>query len=90
MEIFSLQIVQVYFEGGYQNTRVFVLQKLRPGQEIVGPAIIMDKLSTILVEPDCKAIITRKGDIKIEVGSGKLTKIGKELDSIQLSIFGHR
>lgn len=80
----------MYFEGGFQDTLVYLLKGLRPGQQINGPAIIMDKLSTILIEPDCKGSITRKGDIKIIIGNGKLNKIGKELDSIQLSIFGHR
>lgn len=82
--------MKVYFEGGYEDTKVYLLEKLSPGHGIEGPAIIMDKLSTILVEPDCRACITRRGDVKIEIGSGKVKKIGKDLDSIQLSIFGHR
>lgn len=84
------QSTNVYFENGYEKTGVYLLENLGPGHEIKGPAIIMDKLSTVLVEPNCKAIITKRGDIKIEIGSGKIKKIGKELDSIQLSIFGHR
>lgn len=66
------------------------MENLGPGHKIQGPAIIMDKLSTILVESNCNAIITKFGDIRITIGSGLPTKIGPELDSIQLSIFGHR
>lgn len=33
------------------------------GHIILGPAIIMDKLSTILVEPKCIAMISKTGDI---------------------------
>lgn len=80
----------MYFEGGYQSTKVYLLEKLHPTQIIQGPAIIMDKLSTILVEPGCKAMITKYGDIRITIGSGNTLRIGPELDSIQLSIFGHR
>lgn len=82
--------IKVYFDGGYQDTNVYMLEKLSFGHVIKGPAIIMDKLSTILVEPNCTANITKYGDVKITIGNGKLKEIGPELDSIQLSIFGHR
>ena len=36
------------------------------GHKIEGPGIIMDKLSTILVEPGCTAVITKKGNIKTD------------------------
>lgn len=84
------KLTQVYFDGGYQSTKVFLLKNLLPGQTILGPAIIIDALSTILVEPSCTAIITKSGDIKINIGTSKLKEIGTELDTIQLSIFGHR
>ncbi|CAK8687417.1 unnamed protein product [Clavelina lepadiformis] len=62
---------------------------LRTCQVIHGPAIIIDKNSTILVEPDCKGKMTKKGDVTIMIGKGKPKHIGKELDAIQLSIFSH-
>lgn len=80
----------VYFEGGYQETKVFQLSSLLPGHVIEGPAIIMDSLSTLLIEPDCTASITSKGDIKITIGKGIRTKVTTDLDTIQLSIFSHR
>ncbi|CAG9792777.1 unnamed protein product [Diatraea saccharalis] len=84
------KVVKVYFDGGYQDTQVYLLEKLLPEQEVSGPAIIMDSLSTILVEPDCRAEITKFGDIRITIGSGKPKKVTTDLDSIQLSIFSHR
>ncbi|GBP79515.1 5-oxoprolinase [Eumeta japonica] len=85
-----VKVAHVYYETGYQETNVYLLEELAPDQEICGPAIIMDNLSTILVEPDCKALITKYGDIRITIGSGKPKKITTDLDSIQLSIFSHR
>ena len=85
-----LQVVEVYFETGYHQASVYILNDLHAGHEIPGPAIIMDNLSTVLVEPDCTAYITSRGDIKIVIGRGELKKIGTELDAIQLSIFSHR
>ncbi|KAF7274470.1 hypothetical protein GWI33_012878, partial [Rhynchophorus ferrugineus] len=86
----SVGVTKVYFETGYHNTNVYQSKDLFAGQVLKGPAIIMDQLSTILVEPDCTATITKCGDIKITIGSGVVKPIGPELDSIQLSIFSHR
>ncbi|XP_043270128.1 5-oxoprolinase isoform X2 [Venturia canescens] len=80
----------VYFEGGYQKTKVFNMATLSHGQVVRGPAIIMDSLSTLIIEPDCTAAITSRGDVKIEIGEGVKSKITTELDAIQLSIFSHR
>ena len=67
--------IQVYFENGYQTTQVYLMENLKPGHNIQGPAIIMDSLSTVLVEPLCKASITAKG---------KLEKLGFLLPPIVL------
>jgi len=85
----------VYFDHhGQEDLPVFVylLSELEAGHVINGPAIIIDALSTVLVEPDCVAEITNKGDIYIKIGSSleKKIEIGTQLDTIQLSIFSHR
>nr|CAI5830275.1 unnamed protein product [Callosobruchus analis] len=83
-------VTKVYFTTGYRDTNVYFLNELKAQQAIEGPAIIMDQLSTILVLPDCYAVITKHGDIKITIGSDDIEKIGPELDAVQLSIFSHR
>ncbi|XP_076111400.1 5-oxoprolinase-like isoform X2 [Mytilus galloprovincialis] len=83
-------ITQCYFEGGFQDTHVYILSDLRAGHVIPGPAIIMNDTSTILVEPCCQAVITKHGNVKITVGTGTVQKVGTDLDAIQLSIFSHR
>ncbi len=78
-----------YFEGGWQDTAIYDLKTLKPGHEINSPAIIIHDTSTILVEPGCKAIITRYGDIEIQVGTTDHRKLGTQVDPIQLSIFSN-
>ena len=56
-----MQVVSSYFDGGHLDTRVHLMEDLLSGHVIHGPAIIIDKNSTILVEPDCKAEMTKKG-----------------------------
>lgn len=60
-------MTQVFFEEGRLDTQVYLLEKLCAGHVIAGPAIIIDKNSTILVEPHCEASITKHGDISIKV-----------------------
>ncbi|KAF5797773.1 putative 5-oxoprolinase (ATP-hydrolyzing) [Helianthus annuus] len=82
----------VYFGNGYHNTPLFKLEDLGYGHEIRGPAIIMNGNSTVIVEPNCKAIITKFGNIKIEIESNVVNvKVSEKVaDVVQLSIFNHR
>lgn len=85
------KVAKCYFEDGFHETSIYLLQELAAGHSVDGPAVIVDNTSTILVEPQCKAIITNSGDVKIEIGGNQGKKsIGTELDAIQLSIFSHR
>ncbi len=88
---------QIYFErtdgeGGFLDTGVFMLKHLKAGAQVTGPAIIMDELSTILVEPDCEALVSKNGNLKICVGrGGGRKKLDTAMaDTVQLSIFSHR
>ncbi|AED94237.1 5-oxoprolinase [Arabidopsis thaliana] len=83
---------KVYFEGGWHDTPLFKLENLGFGHEILGPAIIMNGNSTVIVEPQCKAIITKYGNIKIEVEPATSSvKLAENVaDVVQLSIFNHR
>uniref|UniRef100_A0A3B4APS0 Uncharacterized protein n=1 Tax=Periophthalmus magnuspinnatus TaxID=409849 RepID=A0A3B4APS0_9GOBI len=76
--------------GGYLDTNVYLWEELPCGYSIQGPAIIIDKNSTILVEPCCVARLTEGGDVCIDVGSDPHCLLGTELNSVQLSIFSHR
>lgn len=82
----------VYFENGWHDTPVFKLEDLAYGHVISGPAIIMNGNSTVIVEPSCKAIITKYGNIRIEIESiHKVVEVSNEVaDVVQLSIFNHR
>uniref|UniRef100_A0A8C8S128 5-oxoprolinase, ATP-hydrolysing n=1 Tax=Pelusios castaneus TaxID=367368 RepID=A0A8C8S128_9SAUR len=84
------QVTRCYFTDGYLDTCVYLLEDLSSGHTVPGPSIIINKNSTILVEPGCTASITRCGDISIAVGAEKQCPIGTQLDTIQLSIFSHR
>uniref|UniRef100_A0A6Q2ZDL2 5-oxoprolinase, ATP-hydrolysing n=1 Tax=Esox lucius TaxID=8010 RepID=A0A6Q2ZDL2_ESOLU len=75
---------------GYLETSVYLCEDLPCDHSISGPAIIIDKNSTILVEPSCVAQLTEGGDVCISVGSDPYCLLGTELNTVQLSIFSHR
>lgn len=84
---------KTYFDGfGLIDVGVVLSSDLRAGHILKGPLILIDKLSTILIEPNCCAEVTQKGDLIINVeADGSLTKcVNESLDAVQLSIFSHR
>lgn len=85
--------VKIFFDKEFLDTSVYLCQSLRGGQKIKGPALLIDRLSTILVEPNCIAKVTTTGDLIIDIGETKNASLSPEenrLDAIQLSIFSHR
>ena len=69
-----------------------MLRNLRAGHSVPGPAIVLDDISTVVVEPGCTAHVTPAGDLRVEVGSASAGphQAPIECDPIQLAIFSHR
>ncbi|KNC23028.1 hypothetical protein FF38_12157 [Lucilia cuprina] len=86
----SVDTTLVCFQQGLLNVPIYMTKDLRYKHRVQGPAIIIDQLSTILVEPNCEAEVTKYGDLVIHVQSLHNTKVDETLDAIQLSIFSHR
>lgn len=70
----------------------------------IGPAILIQDVSTVVVEPGCIATVSPFGDVAIDVGDvtaaggggdgsnsgGGRKRVKRELDPVYLSIFAHR
>ena len=78
--------------GGRQDTHAYRMQDLQPGHVLHGPAILINDISTVVVEPACTAHITAGSNLRIDVGDaqggGALPL--DQADPIQLAIFSHR
>lgn len=95
----SLGKTRAFFENGWQDVAVYKIEDLKPGHEIPGPSVIVQPISTVVLEVGCKAYVTANGDLKIEIGkdgdgedhTGDAAA-DKEIveDLVQLSIFSHR
>lgn len=80
---------ECFADDKFHTAFIYLFSHVTYGHMIQGPSIIIDKHSTIWVEPGCTASLTTDGDVKIMVGSeGEC--IGTDLDTIHLSIFSHR
>ncbi|GIL76007.1 hypothetical protein Vretifemale_5749 [Volvox reticuliferus] len=91
-------ITSAYFEpGGRQPTPAYQLELLRPGHAVLGPALLIDAISTIVVEPGWRAIITGGHNVRMEAAmaaAGASTSVSVasavECDPVRLAIFSHR
>ena len=83
------ETVDCYFAGGYQRTKLYVLEDLSGGQVIEGPALLIQGSGTIVVEPGCRAEITPDGDVRITVGQDDLPRLSAGVDPVQLAIFSN-
>jgi 5-oxoprolinase (ATP-hydrolysing) len=85
---------QVYFENhGWQTTPIYRLEALAVGNQVTGPALIIDNTQTILVTPQAKATVLKSHvviDIIPEAPATSLDPVVRTVDPVQLSVFGHR
>ncbi len=77
------------------SVSTYNFEDLKPGHEIDGPAIIVQSISTIILEIGCTAVVTADGDLDISVARKKYeddTKTAHEIkvDPVLLSIYAHR
>ncbi|KAE8552313.1 hypothetical protein EYB25_006207 [Talaromyces marneffei] len=83
-------IKSVYFKSlGWVDTPVYLLGALSQGQEVVGPALIVDNTQTIVVSPHCSAS-PAKDLLILDVKEEKKSVSATMLDPVQLSVFRHR
>jgi len=59
---------EVYFDGSYVETPIYDRTELRPGNEVTGPAIVVEDDSTIVVQPDHTATVDRYANIEVTRG----------------------
>ena len=57
----------VYFEGCFQETRVYDRELLRPGDSLAGPAIISEYSSATVLPPEDALCVDGLGNLVIEV-----------------------
>jgi N-methylhydantoinase A len=62
---------EVYFDGEYRETPLYDREELRVGNQIKGPAIVVEDDSTMIVQPDHTATVDRYANIEINRGESE-------------------
>ncbi|MBF2760457.1 MAG: hydantoinase B/oxoprolinase family protein [Ectothiorhodospiraceae bacterium AqS1] len=83
--------VEAFFDGRRQPVPVFRRASLAKG-DIVGPAIVIDDATTIVVEPGWQAALAAGGDLILEriVPPVRESAAGTDCDPIMLEVFNNR
>jgi 5-oxoprolinase (ATP-hydrolysing) len=83
--------VPFWVEGLEREAPVFDRTALAPGQEIIGPAIILEPVSTTIVEPGWVAVMRASGSLTMERRQAKKRQAaaGTQVDPVMLEIFNN-
>ncbi|MGY6274072.1 hydantoinase B/oxoprolinase family protein [Methylomonas sp. MgM2] len=83
---------RVFSQDRWHETPVYRRHDLTVGQTIVGPAIVLEPTSTIVIEPGWQGRLQRNGDLLLtraaKVPFGRA--IGSDADPVMLEIFNKR
>lgn len=86
-----VSILQTYMNNAYHDTPFYDREHMAAEDKINGPAVIMETVSTIVVEPGWQAILTAQNNIileRIEPLPGQVD-IGTGADPIMLEVFNN-
>jgi 5-oxoprolinase (ATP-hydrolysing) len=90
--VFPVVKVRMYSNGKFHETPVFNRDELKPGTCISGPAILIEKNTTIILEPGWEGTVTERNHLllKRKTPLPAQIAIGTDVDPVMLEIFNNR
>ncbi len=90
-EIPALAQRRAYMAGAWRDTPVYDREALRPGETLLGPAIVTESTSTIVLEPGWQARLTERRDLVLKRVEAlpERKAIGTDVDPVMLEIFNN-
>ncbi|TKB06195.1 hydantoinase B/oxoprolinase family protein [Desulforhopalus sp. IMCC35007] len=82
---------KVFTEDQHQSAPLYLRGKLKPGQQITGPAIIAEKTGTVIVEPGWKAETDSAANLILRryINRPKQYAVGTSADPVMLEVFNN-
>ena len=82
---------QFFSAGEWHQAKVYTRDQLRPGSKVMGPAIIIERHQTVIVEPGWQAELTRKNHLVLTraVKLKRTHAIGTHADPVMLEVFNN-
>ncbi|MCB1158865.1 MAG: hydantoinase B/oxoprolinase family protein, partial [Leptospiraceae bacterium] len=77
----------IYFKNSYIQTSIYMVQELSVGSVISGPVLLVDKNTTVLIEPGSTASVNEYGDIHIVLDREEELEITEAYHPVHLTIF---
>jgi len=84
-----IHYAEVYFDDNFVSTPLYSIESLPIGFEISGPAIIIDRNSTINIEPGFEVSVNKLGHLVINQEVLQKSQFSSERDAISLEIFNN-
>ncbi len=83
--------VKAFTDNAIRATQVFYREDLRPGDIIIGPAIIKEPIATTVVEPEWRAVVTPHNHLVLErtKKAERAHAIGTTADPVLLEVFNN-
>lgn len=87
----SFDQIECFMEDRWQATPVYERVSLAPETNIDGPAVIIDPVSTIVIEPGWRCRTTESNDVVLERyrEKGEEEVIGEAVDPVMLEVFNN-
>jgi len=90
-EVPRRETVRMYSGGQWHEAALVVREDLRPGDTVAGPAIIVEKNATTVVEPGWEATLTALDHLVLErrVPRAQQFAVGTTVDPVLLEVFNN-
>jgi 5-oxoprolinase (ATP-hydrolysing) len=87
----SIRSSKFFSAGKWQDAQIYQRKYLQPGQRIKSPAIIVEDIGTIVVEPGWNATVNQYGHIILNKDSAISTReaLSKKADPVMLEVFNN-
>ncbi|MFL6621133.1 MAG: hydantoinase B/oxoprolinase family protein [Sulfurifustis sp.] len=87
----AVETVRVYSGTRWHDTALYLRDDLRPGDRVVGPAIIAERNATTVVEPDWEADVTERNHLVLRRARPRPARvaIGTSADPVMLEVFNN-
>ena len=90
-EVPRRETVRLYAQGRWHDAALVVREDLRPGDRLMGPAIIAEQNATTVVEPEWQADLTERDHLVLSrrVAREQRYAIGTQADPVLLEVFNN-
>ncbi|MDD2462374.1 MAG: hydantoinase B/oxoprolinase family protein [Desulfobulbus sp.] len=85
------QQVSIWLEDSWQQTPLYLRSALQPGQQVMGPALLIEPIGTVVLESGWKARCNSRNHLILERVEPKVCKelVGTAADPVMLEVFAN-